>query len=93
MILIDLVYKPENPEIQYIIFATEDEIVGFDLHMTELYNSTFNDIYDYDMGLINKLKSDFQNIDRMARDYGHKSLEDFLDKYNNVRDEYPERIL
>ncbi len=91
--LIDLVHGISDHDFQYLIFKSEEEINGKNIHIISVNDGIFNQILDYDKWLLDKIKNDFSNVNRVCVDYGHKGLEDFLETYNKLKDEYPERML
>jgi hypothetical protein len=92
MKLIDLVKFPDD-DVEYIVFETEELINDKTLHISMVEPLTFDQIYDYDVGLVDKTKSHFININRVAIDYGYASLSEFLTRFNELKEKYPERML
>jgi hypothetical protein len=92
MKLVDLVKLPDN-QFEYIIFKTEERIQDKFIHSIMVGPSTFDLIYDYDVGMVTKMKNHFSNINRFAIDYGYSSLSDFLSQYNSALEKYPERMV
>ncbi|RLC45369.1 MAG: hypothetical protein DRH57_08130 [Candidatus Cloacimonadota bacterium] len=79
--------------IEYLTFYTDEEINGQNKHAIEYRSTTFDNIYDYDKVAVDELKNNFRNINRVAKDYGYNSLEDFLKTYNTYMEELPERMI
>lgn len=89
---IDLVQDTVTDK-EYLLFRSEEPVNGIIEHGVEFTETTLNDVYDYDKPFIDKIKNDFANINRVAVDYKYNGLEDFLKQYNELREQYPERML
>ena len=78
---------------EYLLYRSEEPINDIIEHGIEFTETTFNDVFDYDKAYVDKVKNDFVNINRLAIDYKYSCLEDFLDQYNKLREQYPKRML
>ncbi len=89
---IDLV-RDTTDDKEYLLYRSEEPINGIVEHGVEFTETTLNDVYDYDKGNIDKVRNDFTNINRLAIDYKYSGLEDFLEQYNKLKEEHPERMI
>ncbi len=89
---IDLV-RDTTTGTEYLLYRSEFPINDILEHGVELGETTFDDVYDYDKGYVDKVKIDFANINRIAIDYKYSGLEEFLEHYNKLKEEHPERMI
>lgn len=79
---------------KYLVFKTiEQEIGGKDLHITEWNDHTIQIIFEKNPLEIATLKNTMRNMNRWAQDSGYEDLQDFLKKFNEVMEEYPEEFI